>query len=129
VPIKRIADFEALSQSPDILDHFRRELDGIWCFKITARSAASLFSYEPPVDWSAVDLPVLVLIGEGDDMVSARFTEEVLAKGKPPNTELCILPGMGHLIFHDHLAEVLPPMVGWLNEVLALVPATAGPSR
>jgi UDP-glucose 4-epimerase len=129
VPIKRIADFEALSRSPEILDHFRRELDGIWCFNLTARSAASLFSYEAPVDWSAVDLPVLVLVGEGDDMVSAEFTEEVLTKGKPPRTELRTLPGMGHLLFHDHLAEVLPPVVGWLNEVLEPVATTAGSSR
>jgi UDP-glucose 4-epimerase len=129
VPIKRIADFEALSRSPEILDHFRRELDGTWCFRITARSAASLFTYEPPVDWSQVETPVLVLIGEQDEMVSARFTEEVLAAGKPPNTELRVVPGLGHLLFHDHLAEVLPSVVAWLNEVMERAPATAGSMR
>jgi UDP-glucose 4-epimerase len=128
VPIKRIADFEALSQSPEILDHFRREVDGIWCFNITARSAASLFTFAPPIDWSRIELPVLVLVGERDEMVTARFTEEALAKARPPNVDLRVLPGLGHLLLHDHLAEVLPQMVGWLNEALERAPAPASSS-
>jgi UDP-glucose 4-epimerase len=125
VPIKRLADFEALSESPEILDVFRREADGIWCWKITARSAASLFTYAPPVDWSRVQTPTLVLVGERDEMVGARFTEEVVAAAKPPNAELRILPGMGHLLFHDHLADVLPSVTGWLGQVLERAPVGA----
>jgi UDP-glucose 4-epimerase len=126
VPIKRLADFEALARSPEILDHFRRELDGIWCWNITARSAASLFTFTPMVEWPRVETPVLVLVGADDRMVSAGYTQEVLAAGKPANAELQILPGLGHLLFHDHLAEVLPSVVGWLDRVLARAPAPAG---
>jgi pimeloyl-ACP methyl ester carboxylesterase len=118
VPIKQIADFEKLSVSPEILDCFRRQRDPLWCWKITARSAASLFEYEPPLDWAKVRIPVLVLVGADDRMVSASFTEQVIAAGRPPNTDLRILPGLGHLLLHDHLADVLPLMADWLERTL-----------
>jgi pimeloyl-ACP methyl ester carboxylesterase len=118
IPIKRIADFEALSESPEILDYARRELDRIWSWSLTARSAASLFTYDPPVDWSRVEIPTLVLVGGADEMVSASFTERVLAASRPPNAELRILPGLGHLLLHDHLDEVLPIVSTWLRSKL-----------
>jgi pimeloyl-ACP methyl ester carboxylesterase len=115
VAINRIADFEALSQSPEILDHFKRRLDGIWCWSITARSAASLFEYDAPLDWRNVAIPTVVLVGEDDHMVSADFSRAVLAAASPPNAELRVLPKVGHLLFHDHLDVVLPEMVDWLR--------------
>ena len=118
VPIKQIADFEAVSFASPILDYFRREPDRIWCWKITARSAASLFTYQPPLDWSRVETPALVLVGGADEMVSARYTEEVVAAGRPPNAELRILDGLGHMFMHDHLDEALPVMTEWLGNVL-----------
>jgi UDP-glucose 4-epimerase len=126
VPIKALADFDKLSLSPEILDHFRGERDRIWCWKITARSAASLFDYEPPVDWSRVTTPVLALVGADDEMVSAEFSRQVVAAGKPPNADLRILPGLGHLLFHDHLSDVLPLVTDWLHETLGRVPALIG---
>jgi nucleoside-diphosphate-sugar epimerase/pimeloyl-ACP methyl ester carboxylesterase len=118
VPIKRIADFGKLSVSPEILDLARREDDGIWSWRITARSAASLFTYRPPLDWTSVRTPVLALVGVGDEMVSVPFHEEVVAAGKPVNAELRALPGLGHLLFHDHLDETLPIVADWLGERL-----------
>ena len=35
------------------------------------------------------------------------------------------MPGLGHLLFHDHLASTLPAVTGWLEETLATVPAAA----
>jgi pimeloyl-ACP methyl ester carboxylesterase len=125
VPIARIADFEALSDSPEILDHFRRRLDGIWCWSVTARSIASLFRYEPPLDWSRAPVPTLALVGTRDRMVSVDFSRAVVAAGSPPNAELRVLPDLGHLLFHDHLDAVLPEVVGWLRECLDARPAAA----
>jgi UDP-glucose 4-epimerase len=119
VPIKRIADFDAISFAPPILDLFRRELDRLWSWKITARSAASLFTYRPPLDWSRVQTPALVLVGAADEMVSARFTEEVVAASRPPNAEVRVLDGLGHLLMHDHLDETLPVLTEWLGNALA----------
>lgn len=124
VPIKQIADFEALSTSPEVLDYFRRERDSIWAWKLSARSVASMFDYRPPVDWSEVRTPVLVLVGGEDRMVTPAFTEEVIAAGRPANLDLRVLPGLGHLLLHDHLADVLPVVGDWLESTLE--PARVG---
>ncbi|KKL58995.1 hypothetical protein LCGC14_2219750, partial [marine sediment metagenome] len=126
LPIKQIADFEAVSRSPEILDYMRQEVDGIWCSKVTARSAASFSAYEPPLDWPEVETPVLVLVGEGDEMVSPAFTEKVLAAGRPPKAELQVLPGRDHLLFHDHLDSCLPLVCGWLRGALGETRVAAG---
>ena len=118
VPIKQVADFEALSSSPEILDYMRRELDGIWAWKLTARSVASIFDYRPPVDWPRVETPVLVLVGAEDRMVTPAYTEQAVAAGRPSNVELRVLPGLGHLLMHDHLGEVLPVVTDWLEATL-----------
>jgi fermentation-respiration switch protein FrsA (DUF1100 family) len=61
-------------------------------------------------------------VGERDEMVTARFTEQVLAKARPPNVDLRVLPGLGHLLLHDHLADALPLITGWLGQVLRREP-------
>lgn len=126
VPIKRIADFDEVAKTPEVLGYFRDEPDRIWSWSITARSAASLFTYEPPLDWSAVQTPTLVLVGAADDMVSAAFTEQVLAAGRPARTELRVLDGFGHALFHDHLDGMLPVMVDWLHATLQRAPEPVG---
>jgi pimeloyl-ACP methyl ester carboxylesterase len=123
VPIKQIADFGAVAQSSEILDYFREEPDRIWSWTITARSAASLFTYEPPLDWPAVQTPALVLVGGADEMVSSAFTEKVVAAGKPEGAELRVFDGLGHMFFHDHLDVLLPVVVDWLREALQVASA------
>jgi nucleoside-diphosphate-sugar epimerase len=118
IPIKQIANFEEVAQSPEVLDYFRSEPDRTWCWKISARSAASLFEYEPPVDWSQVSIPALVLVGGADDMVSAAFTERVVQASTPPNSEVRVMAGMGHMVFLEHLDEVLPQVIDWTRERL-----------
>jgi UDP-glucose 4-epimerase len=128
VPIKRLADFDAVALSPEVLDYFRSETDRIWSWRISARSAASLFEYEPPVAWSKVETPVLVLVGGADDMVTAAFTERVVTATRAPNAELRVLEGLGHMLFQDHLAEVLPLVLDWTSKTLAPTGATVGAS-
>jgi UDP-glucose 4-epimerase len=118
VPAKRIANFEKLSFSPEILDYARREDDRIWCWSITARSAASIFSFSPSLDWSQVRTPVLALVGERDEMVTPQFSEQVLQAGRPQNAELRVLPELGHLLCHDHLDETLPLVTEWIGHTL-----------
>jgi pimeloyl-ACP methyl ester carboxylesterase len=69
-----------------------------------------------------------VLVGGSDDMVSAAFTERVLAESTPPNSELRVLPGLGHMLFADHLDEVLPVVVEWTRQALEPAEVTAGAS-
>lgn len=118
VPIKQIADFEAISRSPEILDYFRRRLDPMWCWNLTARSVASQFEYSPPLAWDAARTPTLVVVGAEDNMVTAAFTEQVMAAGSPAGAELRVLEGAGHMIFFDELDRSLPVVTDWLQATL-----------
>ena len=48
----------------------------------------------------------------------------VTGAGRPANVDLRVLPGLGHLLLHDHLADVLPVMSDWLESTLE--PARVG---
>jgi UDP-glucose 4-epimerase len=119
VPIKRIANFHAVADSPEVIDYFHREEDEIWAWKVTARSIASLYTYRPPLDWSAARVPVMVLVGESDRMVTRSFTEQVVATARPEAAEVRVLEGAGHMLFIDHLDRSLPVVVEWLAAALA----------
>ncbi len=118
VPIKQIADFNAVAQGPELLDWFRRERDPIWSWRLSARSAASIFTFEPRLDWSVVETPVLVLVGEEDHMVSAAFTQQVVAAATPRNCEVRVMGGMGHMLLLENLDRTLPEIASWLRATL-----------
>jgi pimeloyl-ACP methyl ester carboxylesterase len=126
VPIKLLADFGELSRSPELLEWAQLEDDRLWNWKLTARSVASLFDYEPPFAWEEAHTPTLVLVGEDDRMVSADFTRRVLERAGPPRAELRVMPALGHMLFFDHLDECLPVVTGWLRQTLEAAPADAG---
>jgi pimeloyl-ACP methyl ester carboxylesterase len=91
---------------------------------VSARTAASFFTYRPATDWGEVGIPTLVLVGEGDEMVTADYAREVVDRSWPPDSELRVLPGLGHLLFHEHLPATVEQMVGFLREHAA-APAPA----
>jgi pimeloyl-ACP methyl ester carboxylesterase len=119
VPIKQIANFDVVADSPELRDYFHREEDRIWSWKLTARGMASFFTYRPPLDWSAARTRAMVLVGESDRMVTRAFTEQVLATARPPAAELRVLEGAGHMLFMDELDRSLPVVVEWLRGALA----------
>ena len=63
--------------------------------------------------------PVLVTIGDEDRMVSRRHTEACLEQARTPRTTFLPLPGMGHQLYLDHLADALPPTLEWIERALA----------
>jgi nucleoside-diphosphate-sugar epimerase/pimeloyl-ACP methyl ester carboxylesterase len=105
VPIKEFADFGAVALDPSILGWFDRETDRVWSWTLTMRAGASVFEFEPRVPWEQVTTPTLVLVGEADEMVSPGFTRAAFQRAAPPSAELRVLPGMGHMLYLEHLAE------------------------
>jgi alpha-beta hydrolase superfamily lysophospholipase len=118
IPIKQMADFTKISRSPEILELVEGELDRIWCWKLSARFAASMLDFEPQVPWSEVRTPTLVMVGAEDEMVTAAYTEQVLAQGAPADVDVRIVDGLGHMLFFDHLDQTLPELTGWLERTL-----------
>jgi hypothetical protein len=48
--------------------------------------------------------------------------------GRPHRLDLRIMPGLGHLLFHDHLADSLPVVTDWVRRTLTTgaVPTEVG---
>lgn len=124
ISVKQLVDFNAVSGEPTILESFERQEDRIFAWNVSARGVAGLFNYVPPVEWAEVETPTLIVVGENDRMVTSEFTRQVLDKGRPKNAEVKLLPGLGHLIFHDHLDQTLPLLAGFVRETVgAKLPA------
>jgi UDP-glucose 4-epimerase len=116
IPIKQVANFDAVALDPRTLAYFAEEPDRIWCWTVSARTVASFFDFEIQRDWSAVETPTLVLVGGDDAMVTADYTREVLDRSRPPRSELRVMPAAGHLIFHDHLPAAVAQVSEFVRE-------------
>jgi UDP-glucose 4-epimerase len=114
-PIKQVANFDHVALDPRTRAYFEDETDGIWCWTTTMRTLASMIDFRPQVDWSLVDIPTLVLEGADDRMVSPDFTRRSFERSHPPGAELRELPGLGHLLFHDHLPQTLAEVVPFVR--------------
>lgn len=105
VRIKDFADFGAVALDPGILEWFERESDPLWNWTLTMRTGASFFDFEPRLPWERVTTPTLALVGAKDEMVSPDYTRQAFERATPASAELRVLPGMGHMLFLENLAE------------------------
>jgi nucleoside-diphosphate-sugar epimerase len=119
VPVKRVADFGAIAEDPRVRAYWADEVDGLYCFRNTARTVASLFEFRPQLDWSRVAIPTLVVIGERDRMTTPEYVERVLDRSAPPRTTYRRLAGQSHLLPIEGLDELTEEIAGWAREALA----------
>jgi UDP-glucose 4-epimerase len=119
VPVKQVADFDAIADDPAVRAYWADEVDGLYCFRTTARSIASLFEFTPPLDWSRVPIPTLVVVGERDGMTTPQYVERVLERSAPPRTTYRRLAGRGHLLPIEALDEFSAEIARWTRDTLS----------
>lgn len=120
VPVKQVADFGAIAEDPEVRAYWADEVDGLYCFRNTARTVAGLFEFRPPVDWSRVEIPILVVIGAEDRMTTPEYVERVLERSAPPRTTYRKLAGAAHLLPIEALDTFADEIVAWARETLAV---------
>jgi UDP-glucose 4-epimerase len=123
IPVRQIADYDHVALDPVTRRYFDDELDRLFNFTITARSAASYIGFRPSTPWQRVRTPVLVLIGAADGMVTPEITRRSLEAARPPRATYLEIPGAGHQLFLDHLGAAIEPLVEWTRSVLEPEPA------
>jgi acylglycerol lipase len=123
IPVREIADYSQVALDPVTKAYFDDELDKLFNFTISARSAASYLRWRPQIPWEQVSTPVLVIAGAEDRMVAPHFIEASLERSKPPNTTYVKVPGAGHQLFLDDLGDSLPALLDWLGRTLDYEPA------
>jgi nucleoside-diphosphate-sugar epimerase len=119
VPVSQAADFGAVAEDPRVLAYWSERRDGVYCFNNTARSIASIFEFQPPLDWSRVAIPTLVVIGERDRMTPPEYVERVMDRSAPPRTTYRKLPGRAHLLPIEALDELSAEIVEWTRSAIS----------
>ena len=122
VPVRQIADFEAIAENPVVRAYWDDQVDGLYCFRNSARTVAGLFDFKPPIDWSRVEVPALVVVGAEDRMTTPEYVERVLERSAPPRTTYRRLPGRGHLLPIEALDEFASELAEWAHRVIAGAP-------
>ena len=118
IPVRQVADYDHVALDPVTKAYFDDEVDKLFNFTISARSAASYLAFRPSRPWEEVPTPALVIAGAEDRMVSPRFIEASLERSKPPNTSYANVPGAGHQLFLDDLGDAFPPLLEWLRRAV-----------
>ncbi len=123
IPIDQIADYSEVALEPLTGRYFTERPDRLFNFSITMRSMASYVGFEARIPWEQVTTPVLVTIGDDDRMTTREHTERCLERARTPRTTFMPMPGMGHQLYLEHLADALPPALEWIERALAGEPA------
>lgn len=118
IPIKMIANFDALSVDPSLKELVKKEDDPIFNWKLTAGSFKSFVDFKPPPAPVKIDTPALILVGKEDKMVEPSYMKHVLDVVGAEGPEFAELEGLAHLLFHDHLDESLKFVLDWLDKKL-----------
>lgn len=118
VPVELAADFGAIADHPRVRAYWEQRVDGVYCFRTSARTLAGVFEFRPPVDWTRVETPTLVVIGERDRMTTPEYVERTLERSAPPRTTYRKLRGRGHLLPIEGLDEVVSEISGWTQAAL-----------
>jgi alpha-beta hydrolase superfamily lysophospholipase len=105
--------FERLSDDPSIAAYLRARSDPGAAWELSARSVASLFGFSAPAPGRAPD--TLVITGSSDRAIPAWATRFFTRWSGLPRCEIRVLPGAGHLLFHDHLDVAIPAVADWLD--------------
>lgn len=105
--------FETLSSDPAIAAYLRDRSDPAAAWELSARSVASLFGFTAPAPERAAE--TLVLTGSHDRAIPAWASRFFTWWSGLPRYEVRVLPGAGHLLFHDHLDASVPAVADWLD--------------
>lgn len=119
VPVRQIADYDHVALDPRTQAAFDAGSDEVFNFTATAASVASYVGFRPRRPWRELTTPAAVWIGAADRMVTPEMTRTAFERAAPPDATYTELPGQGHQVFLDHLAESFPPLVEWIESVPA----------
>lgn len=118
LPISKALAFKDIALGPELLGFFERRDDDLWCWRYTLASLASFLEFRPERDWSDSAIPTLVIVGGTDRMTPEATIRAVMRRGQPATAELHVVPGAGHMLFHEHLVATMQLLQPWLRQHL-----------
>jgi pimeloyl-ACP methyl ester carboxylesterase len=117
---KLVHNFEKLSRDPAVIAYLTTRIDPDAAWELSARSVASMFGFN--VKAPATCAPLLVISGAEDRAIPAWATRFFIWWSGLPGYDFAVIPGAGHLLFHDHLDVSVPLVRDWIDLRLARRP-------
>lgn len=114
---KLVHNFEKLSSDPAVIDYMTTRTDPLAAWELSARSVASMFGFNAKAP--ATSPPLLVISGAKDKAIPAWATRFFIRWSGLRGYDFEVIPGAGHLLFHDHLDVSVPLIRDWLDLRLA----------
>jgi len=112
--VKLVHGLERLSNDPAVAAYLRSRSDPGAAWELSPRSVASLFGHVAPRP-PAHAPETLILTGDRDRAIPAWATRFFAWWAGLPRYEVAVVPGAGHLLFHDHLDRSVPLVADWLD--------------
>jgi pimeloyl-ACP methyl ester carboxylesterase len=107
-PLAELAHgFKGISDDPALLGYLAAQADPQVAWGQSVRSVASLFAHNPPRP-SGGHAPLVVLSGADDKIIPGWATRGFVRWAGLKPRAVQMIPGAGHMLFHDHLAQTLP---------------------
>jgi alpha-beta hydrolase superfamily lysophospholipase len=116
--VELVHNFERLSSDPAVTDYLTRRTDPLAAWELSPRSVASLFAFNAKAP--TMSPPLLVVSGAKDNAIPAWATRFFIWLSGLRGYDVEVIPGAGHLLFHDHLDLSVPLVANWLDRRLAV---------
>ncbi len=84
---------------------------------ITFRAMSSIANTELPRPVEEIETPVMVLHSSGDNIFPLDYVKEIFER-LTCDKELKVYEGLPHLVTIEHVDEILPDVVGWIEKHL-----------
>ncbi|MEW5850054.1 MAG: alpha/beta hydrolase [Myxococcota bacterium] len=115
IPLKLALDWRKVSLDPAFLEQKRRDPLAVWHYSLA--SYRSLFTTPPSIPPAGNHKPVLIAVGERDELVGPEHCLRCfMAIGGPK--QLCVLPGAAHQLVLDYPEQFADVVARFLNEHL-----------
>jgi alpha-beta hydrolase superfamily lysophospholipase len=112
--------FETLSSDPAVKEYMTSRTDPAAAWELTAPSVASIFGFNATAPATAP--PLLLVSGANDRAIPAWATRFFGWWSGLRDYDFQVMPGCGHLLFHDHLDVSVPFVSDWLDRRLPAPP-------
>lgn len=116
-PLAELAHgFKGISDDPALLAYLAAQADPQVAWTQSVRSVASLLAHNPPRP-AGEHAPLVVLTGSMDAIIPGWATRGFVRWAGLRPRAVHVLPGAGHMLFHDHLAQTLPVLLRELRSL------------
>ncbi len=116
LPMKMAFNWKKAYKKPGLLKKKRSDPLTVW--KYSFKSYRSIFTYKPAKPIDSLQIPVLIAVGERDELVPKEHCEKAYNLIKSPDKEFYVMDGAAHQLLIDYPDRFVPKVDEWFKKTL-----------